>query len=240
LAQRTKVRPVLLDRGDPMSTRAHESLRGLILNGAFSSGERLNEVELAASLGISRAPLREALQRLGTEGLVRLVSHRGAFIPDFSEEEIEHLYELREALETMGARLAVRRSTDREIQRLRELLDDTAALLHEGNDAPYPEQLDFHQRVVAMSHNTALIDRSREVDSQLHLVRAQGAYKPARAKTALQEHQRIVTAIAARDEDAAGATMRDHLCASHAHAQQLIMEARSKKHSSRLRKESMS
>lgn len=221
MARQPKIPVAALERGDPMSTRAQATVRELILDGAFSQGEQLNEVELAASLGISRAPLREALQRLASEGLIRLISHRGAFIPEFSEEEIDHLYELREALETMGARLAVRRASDQEIAQVRELLKDTGNLL-EKEGARYPEQLDFHQRVVGMSHNVPLIERTRELNSQLHLTRAQGANRSARAKTALQEHQRVIKAIAQRDEDAAGSTMRDHLRASHTYAQQLL------------------
>src|SRR5687768_14394506 len=86
-------------------------LREWIISGRFDAGERLNEVDLARELGISRGHLREALQRLAAQGLVTLISNRGAFVKNFGPKEILDLYELRIALEETAAGLAAERIT---------------------------------------------------------------------------------------------------------------------------------
>src|SRR5271154_560379 len=89
-------------------------LREQILDGKYEPGSRLNEVEVAEAMGISRGPLREALQRLVAEGLVVVVAHRGAFVRSFSPLELQQMYEFREIVESGAARLAARRATDEE------------------------------------------------------------------------------------------------------------------------------
>src|SRR4051794_27841584 len=101
-----------LAREDTFVNRTEEVLRERILDGTIRPGERLNEVTLAAALGISRGPLREAIQRLTSEGLLTVISHRGAFVRTFSRAEVVELYELRAALELHAVRLACDRASD--------------------------------------------------------------------------------------------------------------------------------
>lgn len=214
--------PVLLERAESISARTEAVLRDMLLRGEFKPGQRVNEVKTANALGISRGPLREALQRLASEGLVRLVSHRGAFVPDFSVEQVHELWELREALETMGGRLAAQRRSDDDVQELHSMLHQTEATLTANSTEPYPRELDFHQRVLILSGNQMLIDRAREVFSLLHLARARSASSPARARAAFREHLAVTRAIEDRNVDAAGNEMRAHLLASLAHVQALV------------------
>lgn len=214
--------PTPLERADSITARTEAVLRDMLLRGNFEPSQRINEVEMANALGISRGPLREALQRLASEGLVRLVSHRGAFVPDFSVEQVHELWELREALETMGARLAAQRRSKADVEELHSMLHQTEAMLTANSTEPYPHDLDFHQRVLILSGNQMLVDRAREVSSLLHLARAKSASRPTRARNAFQEHLAIARAIEDGDMDAAGNAMRAHLSASLAHVQALF------------------
>src|ERR671921_371811 len=89
--------------------QAREVVRHLIFNGTYQPGQKLKEVELSKVLGISRSPIREALQTLANEGIVDLIPNRGAFVVSFDLGEVEELFAVREALEALGVRLAVER-----------------------------------------------------------------------------------------------------------------------------------
>ncbi|MDF1790281.1 MAG: GntR family transcriptional regulator, partial [Thalassobaculaceae bacterium] len=93
-----------------LSTQVAERIRGDILSGAFQPGEQLHEVELALSLGVSRGPLREAMQRLVQEGLLTSLPHRGVFVIDLSEDDLLDVYFVRASLEEAAIRRVVARS----------------------------------------------------------------------------------------------------------------------------------
>ena len=99
-----------------------DNLRHLILEGEFAPGDKLQQEELAALLGVSAMPVREGLRRLQAEGLVEFVPRRGAFVATLSADEFDELFHIREELEALGLRWAVERINPEEIERLRELL----------------------------------------------------------------------------------------------------------------------
>ena len=109
-SQETTAAPAL--DGRTLWERVHDHLRDEILSGRMTSGTELSEVALAESLGVSRGPVREALGRLATEGLVTIRPRRGAVVRALSSDEFIEAYQVREALETMAARLAVPELTD--------------------------------------------------------------------------------------------------------------------------------
>ncbi|MCX4094644.1 GntR family transcriptional regulator [Nocardia sp. alder85J] len=196
-------------------------LRQSILSGTFAPGERLNEVELAAQLNISRPPIREALQALIGEGLVRTVAGRGTFVASFDLETVGHLAEVRQALECAAARLAAVRADDAALDELEKFLVRTGEALGDP-DRPYPRDLDFHQQILEMSGNPRLVDTARGVTTQLRLARARSGGVPDRARAAYTEHHRIYRALRERDPEAAAAAMADHLDAAQAHVRQLL------------------
>jgi DNA-binding GntR family transcriptional regulator len=120
-----QTRPPKLGRVATYAGRSLEVLRTMILDGTLAPGERLNEVHLSQALGISRGPLREAIQRLASEGLVEAVTHRGVYVRSFSARELSDFYELRIALETHAVRLAARYSPQDRIDELGQMLDET-------------------------------------------------------------------------------------------------------------------
>jgi DNA-binding GntR family transcriptional regulator len=191
--------------------RTEAVLRDLILRGEIAPGERINEVTIADSLGISRGPLREAVQRLAGQGLLVTQPHRGSFVRTFTRTEIVELYEMRSAVELHAVRLLCRRADDRTIDHLRDITEQAHLVLAESPDAPFPADLDFHQQVVTSTGNTMLIGAAHSVQLQISLARSISARQPARAREASEEHDAVVEAIARRDHVAACDLMETHV-----------------------------
>src|SRR5215218_7099701 len=99
-----------LFRNTSYAEQARTLLRRSILNGVYGPGQRLKEMEISRVLGISRSPVREAIQGLANEGLVRIAPQKGAFVANLNATEVAELYEVREALEIMAVRLAAERA----------------------------------------------------------------------------------------------------------------------------------
>jgi DNA-binding GntR family transcriptional regulator len=200
-----------LSRDGTFSQRTETVLREMILDGTLPAGDRLNEVALASALGISRGPLREAIQRLTSEGLLTVVSHRGAFVRTFERAEVEELYDVRTALEMYVARLVCERASDEDIAELRSMLHATSESLSDSPGAAYPESHDLHARLLALGGHAQIERVLQETQRQISLARSMSAKAPARAREALTEHEDLVTAIEARDGDKAASIMRFHL-----------------------------
>jgi DNA-binding GntR family transcriptional regulator len=201
--------------GHSFADQAEVALREQILSGHRAPGDRLNEVEIAAELGVSRGPLREAMQRLARDGLVVVQPHRGSFVRDLEADEIVQLYEVRIALECTAARLAAERRNDADVTALQGLLDSSAKAVTGAGDAPhYPAHLDLHELVALVSGNVRLHRMVVQINQELKLVRAASGFRPERAPRALVEHSDVVSAIVERDAERAGEMMRKHLLES--------------------------
>lgn len=111
---------------DNIGVAVYEALRAKAVSHAFLPGERLNEVELAKELRVSRTPLREALYRLGTEGFLRSVAGKGFFFRELDPKELFDLYELRSSVELAAVRLAVQRATEAQVDALVRMVSDAA------------------------------------------------------------------------------------------------------------------
>lgn len=191
------------------SGRAVDVLRDMLLSGQLRPGQRLNEVELANALGISRGPLREAIQRLRTEGLLTAVSGRGAYVRTFTARALADLYEVRIALEAHAARLASRHLSPEGAQELRDLVDagdQTVAAEH-----TYPQDADFHQRVVALAGNPALLDTVTAIHRRIQLARWGSGHVPVRAEQAGVEHREVLDHLTAGRGEEAAAVLTEHL-----------------------------
>jgi DNA-binding GntR family transcriptional regulator len=188
-----------------------ERLRQQILSGALAPGERLNEVAIAGEYGISRGPVREASQRLVSEGLVRMIERRGAYVVTISADELRELYEVRRGLESLGSRLAAERADPKAARRL---LDELAAVeqqLRQGEPGGYPLDRDFHRSVMALTQNARLEAAVAQQHQLIQLARAKSGADPQRAAEAYAEHMRIAEAVVAGDGTAAYEAMWLHL-----------------------------
>ncbi|MEW9797150.1 GntR family transcriptional regulator [Alteromonas sp. CYL-A6] len=188
-------------------------LRKDIVEGEIAAGSKLSETELSTKYSVSRAVIREAINRLASCHLVERRANVGARVVALSTEGLIQLYQVREALEGMAARLAARNMTDEEITSLQHLIDSHFNNVKDG-ESYYQEagDVDFHYRIVLGSKNAHLI--SVLIDGLYHLVRmyrVQLGMAGPRVTRAYDEHRHIVEAIIHRDEELAEMLMRRHI-----------------------------
>lgn len=188
-------------------------LRKDIVEGEIKAGSKLSEMELSTKYGVSRAVVREAINRLANCHLVERKPNVGARVVALSIQGLIQLYQVREALEGMAARLAAKNMTDAEIDDLKRLLN-THFQEVKGGETYYQEagDVDFHYRIILGSKNDHLI--SMLVNGLYHLIRmyrVQLGMAGPRVSTAFDEHKNIVQAISNRDEELAEMLMRRHI-----------------------------
>jgi DNA-binding GntR family transcriptional regulator len=192
--------------------RVHDHLRDDIISGALSPGTELHEVALASSFGVSRGPIREALGRLATEGLVTIRPRRGAVVRALSSEEFIEAYQVREALEMMAVRLAVPKLTDEDLDAMERLVDEMARRADEG-DVPafFEANAEFHQRFFAASGNAMLAGLYRQIRGQIDRHRLRSLELRGELSRSVAEHREILSAARARDVDRAVTLASEHI-----------------------------
>jgi DNA-binding GntR family transcriptional regulator len=195
-----------------LANRGAGALREMILSGILGPGERLNEVELSTALGISRAPLREAIRDLASQGLLTIVTHKGAFVPSYTADDLRDIYEVRIAVETHAVRLVALRRSPADIADLNTLLDRTEEEVRRSGSLAYPSstELDFHGRVMELTGNQHLNEIGTSVGQKIQLARIRSGLRPERAQVALREHREIVDRMDS-DPEAAAMLMMRHL-----------------------------
>jgi DNA-binding GntR family transcriptional regulator len=212
LVEGTNQRGLILAR-IPLRDQAVEVLRDLIIRGDLKAGTRLNEVELATKLGISRGPIREAIQRLAAEGVVEFQQNKGAFVKRSSHEDLRQMFEVRELIEVKAAMLAATRATDEQIIGLQTLLETVDEELARSETGSYPieQELDLHLHVLELAGNPYLQRAGSDLQTQVRVARVRSGSSPERAQLALEEHREIISAIAERNAKAAARAMSKHL-----------------------------
>lgn len=189
-----------------------EALEKMILAGELPPGSKLNEAALAERLGVSRGPLREAFRTLEESGLIRQEKNRGAFVREIELAEAADIYEVRAGLDATAGRLLAERVTPEQLAVLREFAAGMQRAAGANDvDAFHALNLAFHDRIVEMTGNAALVDVYRRLVKQLALFRRRNLLAPRAIPHFADEHSAIVDRIAAGD--AAGAAE-----ALHAHA----------------------
>ncbi|MCZ4338634.1 GntR family transcriptional regulator [Shewanella colwelliana] len=188
-------------------------LRLDIVEGEITAGSKLSETELSTKYGVSRAVIREAINRLESCHIVERKANVGARVVALTADGLLALYQVRESLEGMAARLAAKNMTDGEINELEALLNSHFKDVKPG-ESYYQEagDVDFHYRIILGSKNKHLI--AMLFDGIYHLVRmyrVQLGMAGPRVTTAFDEHKHIVQAIANRDEELAEMLMRRHI-----------------------------
>jgi DNA-binding GntR family transcriptional regulator len=189
----------------------YEELKAAIVELRLAPGNPLREATLAEQLGVSKTPIREALTRLEQEGLVETTSFKGAVVSDYSRQDLTEIYELRELLETAAVRIAAESMDDEARARLERISDESQGL-KKGNAAHLATLIsEFDDVLFDQVHNSrikALIENLRA-----HLTRIGHLTEgiPGRIEASVDEHKRIVEAIAANDPVAAEKHLRDHI-----------------------------
>ncbi|MEU4807539.1 GntR family transcriptional regulator [Actinosynnema sp. NPDC023587] len=194
-----------------LAGQAVDVLRELVLTGEIPSGARVNEVEVAARLGISRGPLREAIRHLASEGVLVLVPHRGAHVPTATAADVRALFELRAALECAAAELAATRRTEADVARLRAVCAESRRSYQAGERFPYQLDLAFHQALLDAARSPRIAEQVRLVQQRVVLLRSGLRDDPPHQRASLDDHDALVAAVAAADPARASEVMRKHL-----------------------------
>lgn len=191
----------------------YNTLKSNVLAGHFHPGERLTEEHLAKSLGVSRTPVREALHRLESEGLIRPLETRGFSIARDSREEMEDFFHIRAALEGYAIRMVCERIPEETLERLAEIIKKAeCAIQAENLDEVLQHNTEFHDVL-----NGVIDDRSRFqrliADARKYVLRYRkdSLYLLADAQRAIAGHKKILLAISLRDPDLCERVMREHI-----------------------------
>ena len=208
----------IVQRESTVSRQTETILREMVLSGTLAPGQRLNEVTIADGLGVSRGPLREAIQKLAGEGLLQLQSHRGAFVRKYEPREIIETYEMRIALELYAVRLVIERASVDDLAALGVLLTESSSLAEAARSGdvppasgPYVAEIDFHQRMVSLAGNSAISAASLKVNHRLYLALTHTERSQTRREHSTSEHQEVLAAVCRRDTAAATALLEQHL-----------------------------
>jgi DNA-binding GntR family transcriptional regulator len=195
-----------------LATEVAAAIRQEILDGRLKAGERLVESRLATTLGVSRAPVREALKLLSGEGLVSEEPNRGACVISLTEDDVREIYDLRAALEVRAARLLARtHRTDDAIALRRRVEDMEKAASADDASATSAADLAFHTSVLERTRNGRLLESfNRAVPVLRALIPLDESCYPSLSEAA-EEHWRLVLAIEAGDESAAARCAQEHV-----------------------------
>ena len=184
----------------------------MIESGELRAGDRLNENMLAAKLGVSRGPIREACRGLEQSGLVEVIVNKGVFVRRLSDREAAELYDIRAALMRLaGVTLApiIRDEQIADLNSLIEQMDEAAR--HNDLNAFYPLNLQFHHAITEYGGNERLMVLAASIQREAHLFRRLTLDMTGRMMESNAEHRRIVAALKARDAALAGAELEAHV-----------------------------
>lgn len=192
-----------------MQGDAYDLILEAIDMGDFKPGDRLVESDLADRFGVSRTPIREALQRLETQSLLER-DGRSLIVASLDHNQMAELYVVRRELEGLAARLAARHATVEEIQVLREMVTADNALV---DDPPALARANrrFHKQIHLASHNRYLVQQLDLVHRTMALMATTSLAAQGRSQIAQGEHDGIVRAIETRDEESADKALKDHI-----------------------------
>lgn len=189
-----------------------ERLRGMISSGALAPGEKIQEKVLCQQFGVSRTPLREALKVLASEGIVTLQPHRGATVASLSVPELEEVFPVMGALESLSGEIACRLITDQEIAKIASLHRNMVEHWRRRELQPYFKlNQAIHQAILEATHNETLISVYRGLAGRLLTARYVANMSEDRWREAVAEHEAILTALQARDGPGLAVILKSHL-----------------------------
>ena len=205
-----------------LKEKAYRMIRERIIDCTLPPGMLINEKELVVEIGVSRTPIREALNRLEHENLVRIVLQRGVFVTELTLQNIEDLCEIRELVEPYFARSAALNADE-------GALKEYEKFFMQALDFDYEKVIqtdrNFHRYIASFSDNDYLIQMMKNVYAQNERLRMLSCRLPSRVAAAAEEHLAIIRAMLARDADAAAEAMKVHMVNSRTTAFKMKSEA---------------
>lgn len=191
------------------SKDAYELVLEAIDSGVYQPGDRLVESELAERFGVSRTPVREALQRLETQSIL-VRDGRSMVVASLDHDQLGELYAVRAQLEGLAAQLAAQHAAPEEIRILQDMVAQDAALVDNPAGLARANRR-FHRQIHLASHNRYLIRQLESVHRTMALLTTTSLAAEGRGVDALSEHAAIVEAISNRDKNAADIALREHI-----------------------------
>lgn len=196
----------------PLRDVVFNTLREAILRGDLVAGERLMELQLAAKLGVSRTPIREAIRMLEQEGLAITIPRKGAIVARMTEKDMQDVLEIREALEELSVQVACDKITDGEIVQLRKNMENFEQALKSGDLKKMAQaDVEFHDVIYQATDNSKLINMLNNLREQMYRYRVEYLKDPQNHEQLLNEHEAIYQGIVKKDKDAVTAMIRKHI-----------------------------
>ncbi|HAA91094.1 MAG: hypothetical protein CMM48_13695 [Rhodospirillaceae bacterium] len=193
-----------------LASVAQEEIEQRIVSGVLRPGARINENSLAAELGISRGPIREACRALAEMGLLQFIVNRGCFVREVTEKDAIDVYDLRASLMRLAGETLALRITDDQIDVLSEMVERmTNAAAKADFESYYELNREFHDRIIEFADNTRLRSICDGLSKELHLYRRQSLSVGFAESD--REHRQILAALVARDPERAGGALAAHI-----------------------------
>jgi len=193
---------------------AYETIKRKILDVEVNAGDQLRIELLAEQLGTSRTPIREALLKLETEGLVRAASRVGFFVRGITKKDLQELFELREILESYAAEKAAVSIEEKDIEKLEEYQRRAGKAITAGDGAEFMNmEIEIHSLMLRKAGNIRLIQMIESIKDLIHRERVLSLQSSENIDESFKEHQQIVNAIVNKNAKLAGRAMRSHILA---------------------------
>jgi DNA-binding GntR family transcriptional regulator len=194
----------------PLRDRIHDRLRTAIISGEMPPGTPVIEAELATRLGASRTPVREALRRLEAEGLLEPRGLRGSVVRALASDEVDCIFEIREALESLAARRAARAIGEPDLRKLTHYVERMRASIDDANEMERHDTA-FHDVILAVANGDRLKRMLTELREELIAYRFLSLSDEDRRHATVAEHEGILDALRARDQNAAASRTAEHI-----------------------------
>ncbi|MBI0537985.1 GntR family transcriptional regulator [Roseomonas sp. KE2513] len=210
-ASGTEQRPLLAAEGETLASALRRRLEAEIAEGRLDPGSRLDEQDIAQRFGISRTPVREAFRLLASDRLVELRGRQGALVRRIGVHTLVEMFQVMGELEGLCARLAARRASARQLERLAAIHLRLEAAAEAGPDGFYDVNQEFHEAIYEAACNVFLAEETRKLRNRVATYRRRVTRMPDRIRDTIREHAEIMEAITTRNPERAHAAMRAHL-----------------------------
>ena len=197
---------------ESLAGKAYRAIKEKIINMELHQGVALSEEKIASELKMTRTPVREAIQRLKHESLLKVVPRKGTFVSSLSVREIQQIYEMAEALETMAAGLAAERASNKDIDKLKRIIIRLRdALANEDMENWIAADLEFHESFLEAARNNYIRDAMRRINDQIHRARLISIRVKGKPTQSTKDHEKMTQAIELHDARLARELTQEHL-----------------------------
>ncbi|WP_125144509.1 GntR family transcriptional regulator [Clostridium transplantifaecale] len=202
----------MVQKAQPYKYQVYDEIKRGILKGQYMPGDVLTERKLSDEMGISRTPIREAMQMLAHDGWLVMETYKGAVVREFDLEYVLEVLKIRKSLEMLAVEDAVLNLTDRDLEELEEIAQCQRDMLNHYDEYDYIEMdRKFHQKIYELSHNRTLQGLLNNFNDIISFFGIRALKQKERKITTMEEHQKILDAVKRRDAGAAVRAMEDHM-----------------------------